>query len=153
MSVATELSPEVRERIRKEAQEVRDRVLTGQPKPKRVRAPKQPYQGPTGKKRGENLANRPPKYDRTQIQNLYAAGCTVKEISSITGAHRATVAAALNEVGIDPKERKGGPTPKEKCGAGLHDMEVHGRPVKGGGRYCAVCKSERGKKAWARKKN
>lgn len=142
MSVA-QISPEARERIRREAQEIRDRVLRGEPKPKRAREPRKPYQAPTGKKRGENLKSRPPKYSREQIKTLYENGKTVKEICEITGAHRSTIAKALNDLGIDPKQRKGGPVRKDLCGAGLHDMEVHGKELPGGGRMCMECKRKR----------
>jgi hypothetical protein len=143
--VHPELTDEQRARIRAEARAVRDRVMGAAPA--RVpRAPAVRRAGPS--RRGENLKSRPPKYDRTEAKRLYDEGLTTSQIAERMGAHRATVAVMLDELGVDPAERKGGPSRKQMCGKGLHDMSVHGAEVKGGGRYCKACKSERGKKAW-----
>lgn len=123
------------------------RVLSGEPKP--VMRVKKSGSSPTGLKRGENLKSRPPKYSREEIELLYKSGMSVMDIVRETGAHRGTISKILTERGLTDRR---GPVPRTLCGKGLHDMAVHGRPVKGGGRYCAACKSERGKKQYQKSK-
>lgn len=128
------------------------------PRPSRARStgkprPKAPSQKPA-KERAKTPAPRPPKYSRERIAALYQEGNSVTEIAKILGAHRATVNTALTEAGIPVEQRTyaHGPGPRKLCGKGLHDMDVHGRPVKSGGRYCSACKADREREAWQRKK-
>ena len=142
----TEVTDEMRARAKAEAADVLARVMGTYEKP--ARQPRKSRRRDGGPGRGSNLRERPPKYDRDEAKRLFDDGCTVNEICQVMGAHRSTVSAMLKEKGVDTSKNVGGPKRKSLCGKGLHDMAIFGREVKGGGRYCVKCKSERGKKAW-----
>lgn len=130
------------EAIRSEVEEILFRVKNGIEKPKRVKQSPSVVKANGPSQRGVNMINRPPKYSRDQIKKLFTEGLSVTEIAKTTGAHRATVSAALNDAGVPAQARPRGRHPADTCPAGLHDMEEFGRKVKGpkGGRYCLGCK-------------
>jgi hypothetical protein len=144
---------DVEQQIHSEVEAMRLAILNGTDyvKPPRQRRAHVPKQGPG---RGSNLRGRgPDKYDRQEVRRLFEQGLTVNQIAEALGAHRGTAWRILNDMGIQPAPKVGGPKRKDRCGRDLHDMEEHGRPVKGGGRYCVLCKAEQGAKNYERKKS
>lgn len=142
-----------REEIHAEVEAMRLAILGYQDVPRKRAKPK-PRTG--GSRRGANLASRPPTYNRQEILRLFREGKRVGEIAEITGAHRATVHRALQEV--DPTPASARPTGRQRqklCAKGLHDMDLHSREIpkaKGGGRMCLECKRVRQAQEWRRKK-
>lgn len=135
----TGLSAERRKEIRDEVAAMRNAILTGTEVPKPVRRPA------VRKSRVGVPSPREPKYNYRQMADLRRKGLLVREIAAETGAHPETVRTALRTHGLDPHDPRGAPR-REKCGKGLHDMDEHGRRVKGGGRYCVPCKKAKGAK-------
>lgn len=80
----------------------------------------------------------------------YQDGETIASISRSFGVGREKVYAWLIELGAYVKAPTPGAQRKPTCQNG-HDMAEWGRPMKGGGRYCALCKRERGSAAWRRR--
>lgn len=91
------------------------------------------------RERGEVVPQK--RLDRGKIVELYRAGSGVAEIARVCEAHRSSVTRILrDELGsgyVSPVKKK-----QDTCQRG-HDMAVHGKPIKSGGRYCAECKRMR----------
>lgn len=136
-----------------EVQEILDRVKSGRPKPPpEPRQPKPKPPKPVRKrtpKPPKPRAEKRPTHDHERIRALFEEGKRVGEIAIAVNAHRSTVRRALVKMGlgVDASGKFNGPPRSEKCRKGLHDMSVHGRPVKTkdgiNGRYCRACKTER----------
>lgn len=80
----------------------------------------------------------------------YRDGETIVSIGRSFGVRREKVYDWLIELGAYTKAPSPGAQRKTTC-QNDHDMAEWGRPMKGGGRYCALCKRERGAAAWRRR--
>lgn len=124
------ISPE----IRAEVAALTAAILAGKPRPRPSRAK------PDG---GRGQARpRESVYSYKQMAVLREQGLTITGIAAAMGCHRSTVISGLTALGVYEPDVSGRP-PGEKCPKGLHLMSEHGRPVKGGGRYCVPCKATR----------
>lgn len=118
--------------------------------PTPVQKPKKPS------KRGENLRagsearNDVARFDYQEIADLWSQGLTNDEISEKVGCGHSTIAAALKKVQPEGYTGKPGPRQMDTCQRG-HDMAVHGRALKRGGRTCMECKRARDRETWRRK--
>lgn len=99
-----EVTAEIREKARSEAQEILARVLAGDPKPvRRVRKSEESkwhYVSPTGKRRGENLKNRPPVNDYDEIVRVFKEFGTIAAAARELGINRETVRRAVHQAGL-----------------------------------------------------
>ena len=98
-----EVTAEIREKARSEAQEILARVLSGEPKPvRRVRTSesKWRYVSPTGKSRGENLKNRGPVNDYDEIVRVFKEFGTIAAAARELGINRETVRRAVKQAGL-----------------------------------------------------
>lgn len=123
-----------------EVQEILDRVRSGAPAPKPPR-PKGAYTPHRPSRRGENLrgGERPPKYDYAELVRLWRETGSAVEAARRAGCSPDTITRALRALRPEGYTGRSGPRPLDECKRG-HDMAVHGRPVKGGGRLCSECK-------------
>lgn len=130
-----------------EVQEILDRVRTGTPKPKRQRSPKAGGVGvlSPAQKRAASTPNSTSfkrVYNYPLMVSLYSdLKMDILDIADYIGCSRATVAAALDEAGIDPEERKAKILqPQEYCKRKLHLMKDCSIVLKSGARTCDPCR-------------
>lgn len=78
--------------------------------------------------------------DATLVPHLYVdKGWSIARIAQHTGLHRSTVYRRLEASGDYRGPGKPGAPRKTHCKRG-HDLSVHGRERKSGGRECSECK-------------
>lgn len=144
------LTPEQQARVDADVAAVMARVMGTAPKKVRKKLGDDRHKS-TYKATTPRVPPRPkPVYNYDEILALYRQGQPVREIVKTTGAHRATISRILTAAGVDPKERVGGPTRKDRCRRG-HSM-ADAYELKNGGRSCKTCKKARDQRVAQEKK-
>jgi hypothetical protein len=110
------------------------------PKP-RVLAPGNKV-GENFRRRGGDRHNPERIFDYQQIADLWSQGKKNVEIREIVGCSQNTILLALRAIKPEGYTGKPGPRRKDRCKRD-HDLEVHGKLRKRGGRECMKCKQER----------